>query len=89
MPESSHLAGLSLGPSDLANEKHYSIIEISKLWALSQKTVRRIFEREAGVIHWDRKSLATSVVIGHYVCLRPFYYASIENYDVQVESENS
>jgi len=52
MPESSHLAGLSLGPVDLANEKHYSVIEISKLWALSQKTVRRIFEREPGVIHW-------------------------------------
>ena len=52
MPESSHLAGLSLNPVDLANEKHYSVIEISKLWALSQKTVRRIFEREPGVIHW-------------------------------------
>jgi len=52
MPESSHLASLSVGPIDLANEKHYSVIEISKLWALSQKTVRRIFEREPGVIHW-------------------------------------
>jgi hypothetical protein len=40
MPESSHLAGLSVGPVDLANEKHNSVIEISKLWALSQKTVR-------------------------------------------------
>jgi len=37
-------------PLDLANEKHYSIIEISKLWALSQKTVRKIFENEPGVI---------------------------------------
>ncbi len=52
MPESSHHVGLSVGPVDLANEKHYSVIEISKLWALSQKTVRRIFEREPGVIHW-------------------------------------
>jgi hypothetical protein len=52
MPESSHLAGLSVGSIDLANEKHYSVIEISKLWALSQKTVRRIFEREPGVIQW-------------------------------------
>lgn len=51
MPESSHLAGLSLNPVDLANEKHYSVIEISKLWALSKKTVRRISEREPGVIH--------------------------------------
>jgi len=52
MPESSHFAGFSAGPIELANEKHYSVIEISKLWALSQKTVRRIFEREPGVILW-------------------------------------
>jgi hypothetical protein len=52
MPQSSHLTGLSVGAVDLANEKHYSVIEISKLWALSQKTMRRIFEREPGVIHW-------------------------------------
>ena len=47
--------GSSLGPFDLANEKHYSVIEIAKLWALSEKTVRRIFEREPGVIHWSRE----------------------------------
>lgn len=41
-----------LGFIDLANEKHYSIIEISKLWALSQKTVRKIFENEPGMIKW-------------------------------------
>jgi hypothetical protein len=35
---------------DIANEELYSIIEISKLWALSQKTVRRILENEPGVI---------------------------------------
>jgi len=52
MPESSHLASFSVGPIDLANEKHYSVIEISKLWALSQRTVRRIFENEPGVIMW-------------------------------------
>ena len=47
--------GSSLGPFDLANEKHYSVIEIAKLWALSEKTVRRIFEREPGVIRWSRE----------------------------------
>jgi hypothetical protein len=47
--------GSSLGPFDLANEKHYSVIEIAKLWALSEKTVRRIFEREPGVIRWTRE----------------------------------
>jgi len=31
-------------------EKHYSINEISHLWGLSQKTIRRIFEHEPGVI---------------------------------------
>jgi hypothetical protein len=44
-----------LGPVDLANEKHYSVMEIAKLWALSEKTVRRIFEREPGVIQWSRE----------------------------------
>ena len=38
-----------------AFEKHYSVIEIAKLWALSEKTVRRIFEREPGVIRWSRE----------------------------------
>lgn len=52
MPESAHLTAFQSSPGDLANEKHYSVIEISKLWALSQKTVRRIFEREPGVIQW-------------------------------------
>ncbi len=43
---------LHLQMHDTANEKHYSVIEISKLWALSQRTVRRIFENEPGVIVW-------------------------------------
>jgi hypothetical protein len=47
--------GSPLGSGDLSNEKHYSVIEISKLWALSEKTVRRIFETEPGVIHWSRE----------------------------------
>jgi hypothetical protein len=56
--ESSHalhtVSGLSTGPAiELAREKHYSIIEIAELWALSEKTVRKIFEREPGVIHWS------------------------------------
>jgi hypothetical protein len=48
-------AGLPFGSTDLANEKHYSVIEIAKLWALSEKRVRRIFEREPGVIQWCRE----------------------------------
>ena len=55
--ESSHAFHTVSGPTpvvaiDLASEKHYSVIEIAKLWALSEKTVRKIFEREPGVIHW-------------------------------------
>jgi AraC-like DNA-binding protein len=52
--ESSHalhtVSGPSAGPAiELAREKHYSIIEIAERWALSEKTVRKIFEREPGV----------------------------------------
>jgi len=40
-----HISGPSSVPSiDLASEKHYSVIEIAKLWAFSEKTVRKIFE---------------------------------------------
>ena len=46
------ISGTSLSASDLASERHYSVIEISKLWALSEKTVRKMFEREPGVLHW-------------------------------------
>ena len=31
-------------------ERHYSIHDISVLWGLSEKTVRRLFENEPGVI---------------------------------------
>lgn len=55
--ESSHSLHAISGPSpvasiDLASEKHYSIIEIARLWTLSEKTVRKIFESEPGVVHW-------------------------------------
>lgn len=35
-----------------ALEKHYSISEIAELWALSEKTVRRMFENQPGVLAW-------------------------------------
>ena len=46
--------GKPSGSFELASEKHYSVNEIAKLWTLSEKTIRRIFEREPGVIHWSR-----------------------------------
>ena len=37
---------------DLAKEKHYSVIELAKLWALSERTIRRMFGNEPGVLCW-------------------------------------
>ena len=39
--------------ADVTYERHYSINEISRLWGLSQKTVRRIFQQEPGVVAID------------------------------------
>lgn len=36
----------------LGLERHYSVTEIAKMWALSEKTVRRMFEDEEGVLQW-------------------------------------
>jgi hypothetical protein len=64
----SRLTGLSVGPVDLANEKHYSVIEISELWALSQKTVRRIFEKEPGVIRWGSEETRHKRAYPDFTC---------------------
>jgi transcriptional regulator GlxA family with amidase domain len=37
---------------ELAHEKHYSVSELSTLWGLSQRTIRRMFESEPGVLCW-------------------------------------
>jgi hypothetical protein len=34
----------------LAFQKHYSVVELSKLWGFSQKTIRRLFADEPGII---------------------------------------
>jgi hypothetical protein len=39
--------------TDTTLEKHYSINEVSKIWGLSEKTVRKIFEQEPGVVELD------------------------------------
>lgn len=33
-------------------EKHYSVSELAQMWRLSEKTIRRMFEDEPGVIIW-------------------------------------
>jgi len=40
--------------ADLAFERHYSVTEIVELWGLSEKTVRRIFSGEPGVLELGR-----------------------------------
>jgi MarR-like DNA-binding transcriptional regulator SgrR of sgrS sRNA len=42
----------SVRHSALGLERHYSVSEIAKMWALSEKTVRRMFEDEEGVLQW-------------------------------------
>jgi len=39
-------------PADPAFERHYSVAELVELWGLSEKTVRRIFWGEPGVLEW-------------------------------------
>lgn len=33
-----------------ATERHYSVAEIAKLWSLSPNAIRRIFQKEPGVL---------------------------------------
>jgi hypothetical protein len=35
---------------DLALERHYSVYELSHLWGLSERTIRRLFSDEPGVV---------------------------------------
>jgi hypothetical protein len=46
----------SIGPSTpagVAFERHYCVIELAKLWGLSERTIRRIFSNEPGVVKWE------------------------------------
>jgi transcriptional regulator GlxA family with amidase domain len=36
-----------------AFERHYSVTELAELWCLSERTIRRIFNSEAGVLRWE------------------------------------
>jgi hypothetical protein len=42
-------------PVPLALERHYSVSEIAALWAVSDVTVRRLFENEPGVLSWGKE----------------------------------
>lgn len=38
--------------TSLASERHYSVTEIAKMWSLSERTVKRMFQDEPGVLKW-------------------------------------
>jgi predicted transcriptional regulator len=40
-------------PASVAFEKHYCVSEVAELWGLSERTIRRIFTDEPGVIKWE------------------------------------
>jgi len=42
----------SVGHAALGLERHYSVGEIAERWGLSEKTIRRMFENEEGVLQW-------------------------------------
>lgn len=35
-------------------ERHYSVLELSNLWGFSDRTIRRLFDTEPGIIKIDR-----------------------------------
>jgi hypothetical protein len=40
------------GIHSVALERHYSVPQVAALWHISEKTVRRLFEGEDGVLRW-------------------------------------
>jgi AraC-like DNA-binding protein len=40
------------GIYSVALERHYSVLEVADLWGISEKTVRRLFDGEEGVLRW-------------------------------------
>ena len=59
----------------LAFQKHYSAAELSKLWGFSQKTIRRLFTEEPGIIKIAHEETRlkrgyTSMRIPEYVARR-------------------
>ena len=39
-------------PIDLSLEQHYSVSELATMWALSERTIRRMFEDEPDVFRY-------------------------------------
>ena len=43
------------GVYSIALEPHYSVPEVATMWHVTEKTVRRLFEGEPGVLNWGRQ----------------------------------
>jgi hypothetical protein len=54
-PMGSYRSGSEYSLQDPALEKHYSVIDVAKLWGLSENTIRRMFTGEPGVVEWGNE----------------------------------
>jgi transcriptional regulator GlxA family with amidase domain len=50
-----------------AFERHYSVLDVAQMWSLSERTIRRMFDGEEGVVNWAR---AEGRYKRHYQTLR-------------------
>ena len=48
------MKAIQIGETDTTFE-HYSINEISQMWGLSHRAIRRIFEEEPGIVELDNQ----------------------------------
>ena len=48
----------SEGLHSIALEPHYSVPQVAAMWHVSEKTVRRLFDGEAGVLRWGNSETA-------------------------------
>jgi hypothetical protein len=46
------------GLHSIALEPHYSVPQVAAMWHVSEKTVRRLFDGEAGVLRWGSSETA-------------------------------
>jgi len=65
----------ALAVIDFHAERHYSVADLAMLWNLSEKTIRRMFENEPGVLQWGNlesrfKRAYTTLRIPESVALR-------------------
>jgi hypothetical protein len=67
----------SVSQESLALERHYTVLEIAEMWSLSEKTVRRMFEQEDGVLQWEARRRAANAATSRCVFLRAYCYVCI------------